>query len=164
MTKPTRSRSEIGRANLAKSKTAERAVAAYYRASGWPHAERTVRTGFDVAGRAVADCGDIDGTPGWITQVKHVARPGPADLRVWLAETDAQRQAAGADFGLLVVKRPRHAHPAAWWAHLRLVDLARLLEADPSGIDPQAAIQAELQAVLPLLRRAGYGSPVEEAA
>lgn len=164
MPRPARSRSAIGRANLTKSKVAERAVASYYRVSGWPHAERTVRTGFDARGRAVADHGDVDGTPGWITQVKNVAHPGPGELRTWLAETEAQRLAAGADFGLLVVKRPRHAHPATWWAHLRLRDLARLLDADTGEIDPQAAIQAELQAVLPLLRRAGYGSPVEEAA
>ncbi|HEX5522819.1 MAG TPA: hypothetical protein VFX53_05195 [Pedococcus sp.] len=159
MTKPTRTRSEIGKANLAKSKATERAVAAYYRVSGWPGAERTVRTGYAVAGRRSGDRGDIDGTPGMVTQVKVVATATSAQVESWLADTEAQRLAAGADVGILIIKRPGHAHPAHWWAYVWLDTLVRLVGGTlrRPGAYP---VRFELADLLWLLREVGYGTPL----
>ena len=160
MTKSTRSSSTIGRANLAKSKAAERAVAAYLRASGWPGAERTVRCGFDVAGRTQPDRGDLDGTPGLCWQIKATHEREHWRVPQWLADTDAQRAAARADLGILVVKRPGQAHPAAWWAYLYVHDFATVLGGRASAAALEH-IRLDLRALLPLLQVAGYGTPLQ---
>lgn len=163
MTKPMRSSSEIGRANLAKSKRAERAVVGYYRATLWPGAERTVRTGYRVAGRSGRDQGDIDGTPGVVTQVKTTERNHEPRVLAWLAETEAQRAAAHADVGLLVVHRTGHAHPASWWAYLRTDAVAELIGGDADSVAALGDLAGEpvrltLAGALALLRHAGYGT------
>jgi hypothetical protein len=152
-----RSRSQIGRANLAKSKISEQRVVGYLRARGWPGAERTVRTGYHAPGRQSRDRGDIDGTPGLVWQVKNCA---VLHVETWLAETEDQRLAAGADYGVLVVKRPGHAHPARWNAYLPLRAWLALLGsglAVPGG--QAAAVALELQHLLLVLHAAGYGTP-----
>lgn len=159
MTKPARNRSQIGKANLTKSKASERAVAAYLRVVGFPGAERTVRTGYHVAGRSSADRGDIDGTPGLCWQVKHVAQSRLHQVPEWLADTEAQRFAAGADLGILVVKRVGHAHPATWWAYLQLHQLV-WLAGGTLAVDRDTPVRMELAALVGALRRAGYGTPL----
>lgn len=156
-----RSRSDIGRANLAKSKRAEQAVTGYLRAHGWPSAERTVRTGYAVEGRTSRDRGDIE-TPGLVWQVKSVEERKHHLVPAWLAETEQQRQAAGADYGLLVVKRAGHGFPGSWWAHLYLHDLHRLL----AGTSPLVAVglqsvRLELAGLVRVLSLAGYGTPTQ---
>ncbi|HWD79273.1 MAG TPA: hypothetical protein VG497_10325, partial [Kribbella sp.] len=68
----TRTRSEIGRSNRNRGAVAERAVVAWLRDNGFPHAERAVRTGYRTADRVSADHGDITGTPLLAWQVKDV--------------------------------------------------------------------------------------------
>lgn len=157
--KKKRSRSEIGRSNLAKGKAQERKVVAYLRVSGWPGAERTVRTGYHVPGRISRDRGDIDGTPGLVWQIKDVAEREWWRIPKWLADTDEQRHAAAADIGILVIRRAGHAHPAEWWAHLYLHDMMTLAGAGFDFSPPEVPIRLELHHLLPILRQAGYGTP-----
>lgn len=163
MTKPGRSSSDIGRSNSARGKAAERAVVTYYRATGWPHAERTVRTGSRSGSRVRRDHGDIDGTPGIVTQVKCV---DPARLHMvgtWLAATDAQARAAGADLGVLVIKRPGHANAGRWWAYLRLYHLVGLAGGQADQVEPAITVRLELADLVTVLRTAGYGTPLDAA-
>jgi hypothetical protein len=182
MINPKRSAAEIGKANLEKSKIAERAVVSYLRAHGWPGAERTVRTGYRVAGRASRDQGDVDGAPGLAWQVKTTTANAEPMVRKWLAETEDQRAAAGADLGLLVVKRIGATDPGRWWSYLRLDALAQLLARITGPLPPAGPVarlaplgpatvrlgpcanpvRLELAVVVDLLRHAGYGSPPEE--
>lgn len=157
-----RSRSEIGRANLAKGKAQERKVVAYLRVSGWPGAERTVRTGYHVPGRISRDRGDIDGTPGIVWQIKDVAEREWWRIPQWLADTAKQRDAAGADIGILVIRRIGHAHPSEWWAHLYLHELLGLAGGQHDLAPPNIPVRLELHDVLPILREAGYGTPPED--
>lgn len=162
MTKPTRSRSAIGRANLTKGKAMERALVAYLRTHGWPSAERTVRTGYRVAGRTSRDRGDVDGTPCLAWQAKAVAEAKHHLLRTWLAEAEAQRVAAKADYAVLVVKRAGHAHPGDWWAYVPLAEFICLTggpRPQVAGFDAFAPVRLELAGLLPLLWAAGYGTP-----
>lgn len=155
-----RTRAQIGRANLAKSKISEQRVVSYLRVRGWPGAERTVRTGYHVQGRQHRDRGDIDGTPGLVWQVKNCQ---VQHIEQWLADTDTQRQAAHADHGVLVVKRPGHAHPARWPAYLPLRSWKALLGSSltlPAGADT-APLALELQHLLVVLHAAGYGTPTD---
>lgn len=159
-----------GKANSDRGKRAERALVAWLRAHGWPGAERTVRTGHRTRTRVSVDRGDIDGTPGVCWQLKDVAEASMHRVPVWLAQTEAQRRAAGADLGVLVVKRRGHADPGDWWAHVRLDDVMHevIINAGSCGI----AYPAELFAVpvrlavadlAPILHHAGYGDDVDAA-
>ncbi len=164
MTKPARSKSEIGRANLAKSKTRERQLVGYLRVAGWPGAERTVRTGYRVAGgRSSADRGDVDGTPGLVFQLKDVAEAKHHLVPKWLAETETQRAAADADYGVLVVKRAGHGHPGGWWAYLPATAFVVLAggAAQPRLTGP---VRLELRDLVAWLRLAGYGTPLQDDA
>jgi hypothetical protein len=158
---PARTRSQIGRSSAERGKAGERAVVAYLRVSGFPGAERTVRTGYSVASRTSRDRGDIDGTPGIVWQVKITAEVKWHLVPQWLADTDDQRRAAEADIGILVIRRKGHSHPSSWWAHLHLHQLVRLTGGTDHETDRRVPVRLELQHVIPLLRRAGYGSPVE---
>lgn len=156
-----RTPAEIGRANMSRGKIAERQVVGYYRDHGFPGAERTVRTGARTGRRTRADHGDIDGTPGLCTQVK-VTLNASAEAKVpeWLAQTEAQRRASGADLGVLVVKRVGAANPGRWWAYLPLPELIGLIFA--SQCRPVAGtVRLELASLVELLRAAGYGTPPE---
>ena len=106
-----------------KGKRAERQLAEYLRSVGWPRAERAVVTGFNAGTRAVADAGDISGTP-YTWQVKHYSG-GLSDEQVltFMAEARAQAAQAGTRLGILVERRDGKADPAQWWAWLRTVDL-----------------------------------------
>ncbi|MCP2261069.1 hypothetical protein LX15_004789 [Streptoalloteichus tenebrarius] len=149
-----------GRANRRRGADAERAVAAWLRGHGWPHAERAVRTGYRTATRTSADPGDITGTPGIVWQIKDVARP---DAARWLDETRQQRDAAGADHGILVIRRRGTTDVGRWWTLLTTSDLLRLVHATRPGL-LSAPVMMELGDVAALLHAAGYGTTPEAMA
>jgi hypothetical protein len=169
--KKRRTRSEIARANLARSKDSERKVASYLRVVGFPGAERTVRTGYKNHARHLPDYGDIDGTPGVAWQIKDTTDREWWRVPNWLAETNTQRLAAKADVGVLVVRRPGHGHPGQWWAWMWLDPFLCLAhtasECDSACGEPvvlrDAPIRIELRHLVPLLRAAGYGTQLEAA-
>jgi hypothetical protein len=161
--KKARTRSQIAKANLAKGKAGERDVVNYLRVHGFPGAERTVRTGYRVKGRESVDRGDIDGTPGLCWQVKYIAEREWWRIPGYLRDTQDQAAAAGADFGILVIRRAGHGHPSEWWAHTYLRDLVDLLDIhhDHPDVDTRFPVRFELQHLIPILRNAGYGTPLD---
>lgn len=159
-----RSASDIGRANLERSKRRERELVTYLRTHGWPGAERTVRTGYRVAARTSRDRGDIDGTPGVAWQLKDVHESRHYLVPVWMAETELQRVASGADYGVLVVKRAGHAFPGEWWAFVSLETMRRLLGGENAPVAGEDVVRMQLDTLVVLLRRAGYGDAIEEVA
>lgn len=163
-TKPRRTRSQIGKANNRKGKDRELRVVAYLRVNGFPGAERMVRTGYRHSGRTSPDCGDITGTPGIAWQVKDIAEREWWRIPRILVDTQAQADAARADFGVLVIRRAGHAHPSEWWAHMYAADLLRLVAGIPQALSAalRFPIRFELQELVPLLRVAGYGTPPAE--
>ena len=130
---PTRTPSQIGRANLAKSKRDERAVAEYLR-PWYPLAERAVRTGFRTAVRASADPGDIGGVPGCVISVKSWEDPTTVERKVadWLAELDAMQPGdlTVNPVRLLVIRRYGKTSPADWWCFTRARTLFGLYSPD----------------------------------
>lgn len=160
MTAATRTRSEIGKANNRKGKDRERRVARYLREHGWPFAERRQRTGFATADRTRADQGDLMGTPGIVWQVKDTAQH---NIPAWLEQTEDQRLAAGAQFGVLVVRRNGKADPGQWWAWLPAVALFEGL-AEMSFPALNRPICLELGHLVPLLYTVvGHRADSEEA-
>ncbi len=114
----------------AKGDRYERDVLAIARAAGFPHAERT------RPGRR-EDEGDIHLAPGVIVQTKDVASP---QWREWLAQTEQQRLTAGADHGVLVVKRRGvGGRPPIHLAVMDLNSMLRLL-CDAGWGDPDARL------------------------
>lgn len=159
-----RTPSQRGRSNRNKGLTAERDLCKWLRANGFGGAERAVRTGFRVGDRVSADPGDVTGTPGVVWSVKYVAVEQTA---AWLAEVDAMLKGGDADYGLLIVKRRGHADPGEWWCWLRFCDLVGIEAATRSripviycGHSAGAPVRMELGHVVPLLRAAGYGTPM----
>lgn len=161
-TAPRNAAARRGKANSDRGKRAERALVAWLREHGWPGAERTVRTGHRAHGRVSADRGDVDGTLGLAWQLKDVADAALHKIPTWLSDTDAQRVAAGADVGVLVIKRRGHADVGEWWAHVPL-----------GALVPDAALPGDIAAVpvrlavadvALILRRQGYGSPLTDGA
>ena len=109
-----------------KGTDAERAVVRFLQARGFPQAERRASNGN-------ADRGDITGCPGICWEVKYRdMMPGDGRINMWLVETDRERDNAGADIGILVVRRP-HAGVASWWAIARLGDLMALRDPTDAG-------------------------------
>jgi len=150
----------------------ERLAVTYLRGHGFPNAERSVRTGYRVAGRELVDAGDIDGTPGLAWQLKALKPLTAAENAVpgWMTETERQRVAAGADLSVLVVRRDQR--PAEqWFAFLPLVDLIALGAGVPLADEhltvnrlADVAIPARLYLgdLVTLLRSRGYGDPITE--
>lgn len=100
-----------------KGDEAERRVAAWLAAHGWPYAERQLG-----AGRK-ADVGDIAGLPGIVVEVKNHRTLA---LSAWLRELDAETVNARAEHGVLVVKRKGVSNAGQWYAVTTLDDWARL--------------------------------------
>lgn len=113
-----------------KGTAAESALVKFLAGQGFPYAERRALTGAN-------DQGDITGIPGLCMEVKnHSTYKFPA----WLKETEIERKNAKADFGILVVK-PHGIGMTTdkvgqWWALM------------------------PMQAMMDLLREAGYGDPL----
>lgn len=118
-----------------------REVAAYLAANGFPHAEPAPD---DV----------VDGIPGITIRVREDGL-GLADDKAaeWLAREP----------GLMVVRRHK-AEVQHWRCWMTFADLAAIWKSElRSGVNGAAAGCMELGDVVPLLRGAGYGTPVEEA-
>jgi hypothetical protein len=81
----------------AKGSQAERDTAALLQAAGFLGAEREYG-----AGRA-EDVGDIRNVPRTVIEVKAEKAFNPSG---WLAEAEVERQNAGADYGIVIAKRP----------------------------------------------------------
>lgn len=154
--------SEIGRAARRKGIQAERDLAKYLRV-WWPGAERKVDTGWRVkGGRASADHGDIRGTSGLVWQMKYLADMTDLDIERALSAAEDQAVAAGADYGVLVQRRPGKSDPGRWWAWLRVGDVCHLASHrkvySKTGVD--APVRLELHDLVDLLVHAGYGQTV----
>jgi hypothetical protein len=164
-TKPRRTRSQIAKANIRKGKDRENRVAAFLRVNGFPGAERTVRTGYRTTRREFPDQGDIDGTPGIGWQIKAVAEREWYRVSQYMLDTEKQAKAAGNDFGVLVIPRPRHGNVGEWWAHMYFSDLLRLVVGVPQAVGEtilRFPVRFELGELPPLLRVAGYGTPLDD--
>lgn len=103
-----------------KGLTAERDLARYFVANGWPEARRSVVTGTFVR----QDTGDIEGLPGLCVQVKNLAT-GLSGKLLHATWHQAQKQTAelarqrGTSCSTLIVeKRAGSADPGRWWCHL----------------------------------------------
>jgi hypothetical protein len=83
--------------------------------------------GLDLTHRQVLtgniDIGDIGGIPGWVIECKNV---NSASWAAWMDETEVERRNAGAEFGLLVVRRRMAAIEKAY-AVLPLSQAIRLI-------------------------------------
>lgn len=152
----TKTRASIGKANRDKGARAERALVTWLRTNGWPHAERAIATGNRSGQRVRADLGDVTGTPGLVWQVKNVNKP---DIDGWLAETEEQRAAADADYGLLVQQRRGQADPGMWWVHVHGSAFAHILTGEAAPFF-ECTVRVALREFAPYLWDAGYGTPV----
>lgn len=143
---------------------AETAVLRYVRANGFPWAERLALSG-------ASDCGDISLLPGRLVVLEaknHASaatgQPGEAQLADWMRQTRTERVNAGADYGVLVVKRKGTTDPGRWWAYVTAGQFAMLLGADLEIPNPHAPLCLSLASLLPVLRAAGYGTEPDEVA
>lgn len=144
----------------AKGTAAETAVLRYATAHGFAWTERLALSG-------IHDRGDLSLLPGRavIVEVKNHAgvastgQPTAATLTAWMAQTQAEATNAGADHGLLVVKRAGTADPGRWFTYLRADTNAALVGApDPAALpEPHAPVCMSFASALVLLRHAGYG-------
>lgn len=147
---------------------AETAVARYAQSHGFPHAER-------IALHGALDEGDVQLCPGVVVEVKGGRRAETASdalVAAWLAETEVERTNRGADVAILVLKRAGKGAPNAgsWWAYLpgwAYLFLAPIgHDVPPSAYAyayaPMPAVRVTLADAVNLLRRAGYGDPIEQ--
>lgn len=147
-----------GRANRRKGADAERAVARWLRANGFPGAERAVRAAYVGSDRVIPDPGDLTGTPGIVWQVKDCRRE---QISTWLYETEKQRVDARADHGMLIQRRPGKADVGKWWCWLPLAKLLDLAAEEHLFGDKELGehpVRLELGDVARLLRIRAYGT------
>lgn len=145
----------------------ETAVVRWIRNNGWPHAERRALAGS-------TDLGDVVGMPGICVEIKagkaaEVSADGA--LLCWQQQTLAETAHSGADLGLLVTKRKGvAANVGRWWAWMRVSDITWLRLGGPTSSHdepqdgPDPWVRMTVDEALALLRHAGYGSPLEDAA
>lgn len=157
---PSTAASKRGRANRRKGHQAERDLCRWLRSNGFPGAERAVRTGFTTVSRAVADPGDITGTPGVVWSVKDTATE---QQEKWRAELDAMQldHPSASTIGLIVHKRRGHADPGSWWCWIAIYNLTDLLPGAIPFLGPHW-FRATVAEVVDLLHGAGYGDSTEE--
>jgi hypothetical protein len=96
----------------------ETLIARFMRDNGFPYAERRALHGS-------LDKGDINCGAPLVIECKAAKRH---ELSGWLQETEAERVNAGADFGVLVVKRQGHATGAEQYSIMRFEDMVKLLK------------------------------------
>ena len=114
-----------------KGDKAERDVAGYLAAHGFPYAERAYG-----AGRP-DDVGDIDGIPGVVVEVKnHKALTIPA----WLNELEVEMSNARAVHGAVVAKRRGSTDVGSWYAIAPFADWVRLLLEAGWGTQPDGPL------------------------
>lgn len=152
-----------------KGTAGETAAAKWFRANGFPFADRQPL-------RGNRDAGDLALAPGLVAEVKSVAvaaggRVPPKMLATFMAEAESERMNAGAAHCPLIVKRAGTADVAQWFAYLPAWAFAQLvgaIHADAAaGIglpDPHAPLCTDVGTLARLLRYAGFGEPLEEVA
>jgi len=142
---------------------AETAVVRCLNANGWPHAERRALRGRD-------DAGDITGTPGicWELKAGDAAhRASDTLIDGWMRDTELERGNAGADLGVLVLRRKGKGDPGDWWAYMWATDFAALVingeHGASGGDDPDDfPVRMRLTDLTARLRAAGYGDATPE--
>ena len=112
-----------------KGDKAERDVAAYLAAHGFPYAERAYG-----AGRP-DDVGDIDGIPGVVVEVKNHTK---ITIPAWLNELEVEMSNARAVHGAVVAKRRGSTDVGSWYAIAPFADWVRLLLEAGWGTQPDA--------------------------
>lgn len=136
---------------------AETAVTRYAQANGYPWADRQPP-------RGRRDQGDLTLTPGIIIEVKAhktaaTGQPGRALLTSWMGQTEVERVNAGADVGLLIVKRAGTTDVGQWWAYLTLAGFVGLvgggLDVGDRALEP---VCLPVASALALLTEAGWTS------
>ena len=144
----------------ARGTAAETALVKWLRDNGFPHADRKPLYGN-------RDQGDIAVTAGFIIEAKVNAKAGTGQpphglLTAWMEQTEAERQNAGADLAVLVVKRAGTAYCGAWFAYLTAGQFAALVGSHLYyGAAP---VMMRLADLVPLIRAAGWGTPMEGVA
>lgn len=149
----------------AKGTAAETAVVRWARNNGFGHADRQPLRG----GR---DAGDITLCPGVIVEVKNhrtaaTGQPAPGVLTDWMRQTETERANAGAQVGVLVVKRAGTTDPGRWFAYVTAWTLADILAGTSLITDhavagaPVCLTLADLSAIL---RASGWGDALEDGA
>lgn len=138
----------------------ENGASGFLTASGaWPHAEPRVLHGAN-------DQGDITGTPGVCWQVKGGEQAHTAtdlDIEKWMADLHKQVANAGADVGVLVVKRKGYGNQRAgdWWAYMNQATVVALCAPEADGLPDwlgAVPLRMHLRDAVDLLRWAGYGT------
>jgi len=133
------------------------------RVSGWPDAERAVRTAFRTAERSSADPGDIRGCPGLIWSLKYLVDDLTQNrATVLLDETAAMRHESGDGAVGILVERRKGRLPTSWWAWLWLGDLAELASGpfnsfDTLTITERMPVRLVVDDLIDLLHANGYG-------
>ena len=96
----------------------ETLIARYLQTAGFPHAERRALQG-------ALDKGDIGGCGPLVYECKAAKRH---ELSSWIEETVSETRNAGADYGILVVKRQGVGTGEGQYAIMRMEEMARLLK------------------------------------
>jgi hypothetical protein len=91
-------------------------IVEWLRGHGWPFAERRRL-------RGARDQGDVTGCPGLAIEVKSSF----AKVSEALTEAERERDHAGADYGLVVMRRRGKPDPAGWYCVMPFGDVVRLL-------------------------------------
>jgi hypothetical protein len=134
-------------------------VIAYLRVNGFPQAELRNQAGEH-------DKGDIVGCLDIAIECKggHKAETaGDGLVEAWLAETETERQNAGALIGILVMKRAAYgkANAGKWWAVMPGGQYTALTTHTMPHYWDQivSPVRLHLASAVALLRAAGYGDP-----
>jgi len=96
----------------------ETAIVRYLVSRGWLHAERRTLSG-------AHDRGDIAGLPGVVIEAKNAQR---IDLAGWLTEAQTEAKNAGAEVGVVWVKRRGKTSPAGGYVVMDGSTFADLLK------------------------------------
>jgi len=138
---------------------AEVAAMKWLREHGFPWCDRQPL-------RGNRDTGDLQLCIDVIAEVKNVAagatgQPPQGLLATWLMQTDVETENAGAEFGLLIVKRSGTTDAGRYWCYMRLGEWLRLTGAHLPLPDPSQPVCVSLASAAAVLRSAGYGTAPE---
>lgn len=111
------------------------------------------------------DKGDIVGIPRVVIECKGgnaAETAGDGLVQKWLEETEAERRNAGADIGLLVMKRAGYGPKRAgeWWCVMDIQDFTSLVIGSLArlvGTTYGTPVRMHLRTAVALLKAAGYG-------
>lgn len=106
-----RTPSQRGTSNRRRGLDAERAVANYLQAMGFPDARRAVAAGWTTNTTNNPDPGDIAGVPGCVISVKNTRVD---EIARWMRELDEMAPKDTLALRLLVIRRPYKRDPGQW--------------------------------------------------